>query len=115
MPRIYTCGRPNVRRQFDYNGSVQQGVEIDYPSGIVVVTSAFFHAILAHFNGQLVYGGFNHSKPTSGGLGEWIANNSQHLNSEPLTPRHGSHIAAILQHERYVTCGFVGNAVTIQF
>jgi hypothetical protein len=69
---------------------------------------------LTTFQGRRILGGFSETNPTPDGFGEWVRDNSNH-NSQPLTPRHASRIAAILVAERYAGSDRDGNAVIIKF
>ena len=111
MPTICTLVK---KRPFDYEGNVEQGVTLRFGSGDTRVSAALFRAILRRFHGE-VPGGFDFGAPTSGGLGEWVRDHSGDLNSGHLTPKHGSHIAAILVHERYIRFCIRDNAVWLQF
>ena len=114
MPRIWTLGGPNRRTQFEYSGSVATGATLHY-TGSPRVSSEFFRAILHHFNGRTVPGGFSMTDPTPGGLGEWVQAHSAELNGCSLSPRHASFIAAILVSERLITSHLEGNAVILRF
>jgi hypothetical protein len=99
MPTIKTLvkGTP-----FSYEGSVAKGVTINY-SGQPRITAAFFAFMLNQLQGKTLKTGFSADNPPRGGFGEWLKQNSQRLKTRKLTPRHGSHIAAILEHEGYVS------------
>ncbi|MDO8283339.1 MAG: hypothetical protein Q7U10_12085 [Thermodesulfovibrionia bacterium] len=114
MPQATTLGAPGQAATFSYKGNVLEGVLIEYEYANVSIDYEFFQLILSVFRGQQVYGGFSETNPTQGGLGEWIRDNS-YLNSQPLTPRHVSRIAAILVAEKYATSEREGNAVLIKF
>jgi hypothetical protein len=115
MPTIDTLGIPSKRTTFSYSGSVKQGVVLEY-SGKSSVTKEFFKAILNQFKGETIPGGFSMINPIPGGLGVWIKNNSHALNSVKLTPRHASHIAAILWNEKYLHSTWTeGNKVMLKF
>ena len=105
MPTIYTLAK---HIPFDYDGSVERGVTLRFPAGDTRVSAALFRALLRHFHGE-VEGGFNFIAPPPGGLGEWVQDNSA------LTPKHASHIAAILAHEGYIGYYMRGKAVWLQF
>lgn len=51
--------------------------------------------------------------PPRGGFGEWVKNQSKTLNNTPLTPRHGSHIAAVLEHMGYLDSRIEGGSAVI--
>jgi hypothetical protein len=102
------------RKEFHYSGSIQIGVVL-HQSSHPRIDHAFFAAALSHFAGQTVKGGFKQDDPPSGGFGEWVQNQSERLNSNKLTPRHGSFMAAILCDESGVKSSLDGNAVILQF
>jgi hypothetical protein len=114
MPTIWTLGSPAVRTQFSYEGNVEEGVMIHF-SGNPRVSADFFKAIIHEFQGRKIPGGFGMTKPTPGGLGEWVSENSANLNVIKLSPRHASFIAAILEHEGLIESSLKGNAVILQF
>jgi hypothetical protein len=114
MPSIYTLGGSNRRTEFSYTGDVQNGVTINF-TGNPRISPNFFQSILEHFNGLSIRGGFSMTDPTDGGFGQWVENNSVQLNPIKLTPRHASFIAAILEHEGYITSSLDGNAVILHF
>lgn len=114
MPTIRTLGAPRIRKQFTYSGSVSTGVTLQFKRK-AYVSSEFFKAIVKHFAGKTLPGGFNMTDPTPGGFGQWEQENSQELNSVRLTPRHASFIAAILAHEDLITSSLRGNAVYLHF
>jgi hypothetical protein len=114
MPIIWTLGHPSRRKQFEYSGDVNNGVILHF-SGNPPISSEFFQAILNEFRGRTIKGGYSMTDPISGGLGEWIQNNSTRLNPVSLTPRHGSFISAILVHEGLITSNLVRNRVYLNF
>lgn len=114
MPTIWTLGPVAKRTQFEYTGSVHEGVRIRF-SGNPPISAAFFQAILGQPKGKTVRGGFSATNPTKKGLGEWVRDNSGELNGRKLTPRHASFIAAILVHEGFATSCLDGNAVVLHF
>lgn len=107
----WTLGHKSKRTQFEYEGSVTEGVTILF-SGNPSISSNLFKDILTQFKGKTVRGGFSMTSPTKGGLGEWVQNNSQKYGRK-LTPRHASFIAAILVHEKYISTSLDGNAVVL--
>jgi hypothetical protein len=111
---IKTLGAGKKSKLFAYSGSVQEGVVVRYLAGEAQVSAALFCAILSQFHGD-VPGGFSETNPTPGGLGEWVRDHSEAINRNPLTPRHASHIAAILVHEGCVSYSLDGNAVWLHF
>ena len=114
MKTIFTLGSGSKKSEFSYSGSVNDGVVLNY-TGNPTITVNFFSAILNHFKGKTIPGGFSMTDPTPGGFGEWIQVNSTTKNRVSLTPRHASHIAAILVHEGYIKSSLKGNAVYLHF
>jgi len=114
MPQATTLGSPGKAVTFSYTGSVLDGVVIEYDYANVSVDRDFLRRILATFRGRKILGGFSETDPTPDGFGEWVRDNSNQ-NSEPLTPRHASRIAAILVAERYAEPDRDGNAVILKF
>jgi hypothetical protein len=115
MPTIFTCGGPSIRTEFTYEGDLENGVTINFASGMITVDSTFLQAIIENFRGKKVKGGFSATNPTPGGLGKWIEDNSGELNTTKLTPRHGSFVAAILQDLGYLDSSLDRNAVILKF
>jgi hypothetical protein len=115
MPRTRTCGSPARATEFDYDGSVAQGITLRFDAGDVQVTPQFLNAIRANFAGQRIAGGFKMDDPRPNGFGEWVRDNSPALNGRQLTPRHASFIAAVLRDAGWLQCQLVGNAVYLQF
>lgn len=99
MPTIPTLVR---RRPFSYEGSVEEGITIIY-AGKPRITAEFFAFMLIQLRSKTLKTGFTKDNPTPGGFGEWLQQNTGKLGTNKLTPRHGSHVAAILVHEGYVT------------
>jgi len=114
MLTIFTLGSTHRRRRFTYSGSVSTGVKLHF-TGAPYISPDFFKAMLIHFAGRTVAGGFNMTDPTPGGFGQWVEENSKRLNGTSLTPRHASFIAAILAHENQITSSLKGNAIYLQF
>ena len=105
MPKIYTLSGQTV---FEYTLDDKGGFYIEY-SGRPYVSKEFISKIEREFKNKTVPGGFSMSNPIPGGFGEWIQNNSS------LTPRHGSHIAAVLK-EIGIIKGFFGKKpIMLQF
>ena len=115
MPTIWTCGDPAKRTQFTYEGDFDNGVLIRFASGDTRITHGLLKAATDFFKGREVKGGFSMTNPTPGGFGQWVQTNSKALNSIPLTPRHGSFIAAILRELGYIESRLDGNAVILKF
>ena len=114
MPRIWTLGAPNKKTQFDYSGSVDTGATLLF-NAKPRVSPEFFKAILGHFNGKTVPGGFSMTDPTPGGFSQWVEANSKELNDVSLSPRHASFIAAILVCEGFITSSLKGNSAFLHF
>jgi hypothetical protein len=114
MPTIWTLGNANIRTQFTYSGSVTTGVTLLF-TGKPYIAPEFFNAILTQFKASTVTGGFSMTKPTPGGLGQWVEKNSKRINGIRLSPRHASFIAAILVHEELITSNLKRNAVCLNF
>ena len=114
MPECRTLGTPAKAVTFIYHGSVNDGIEIEYEGASVSVSAEFFQNILNHFAGMRVAGGFKVNAPTPNGFGEWVRDNS-HLNTQSLTPKHASRIAAILVFEEYIVSELEGIAVYLNF
>jgi len=114
MPECQTLGSAGKAVNFTYTGCVNQGVEIKYKNSTVNVSNEFFANILNHFRGVRVAGGFKVDDPTPNGFGEWVRDNSNQ-NSQALTPKHASRIAAILVCERFATRELDGNTVYLNF
>jgi hypothetical protein len=103
VPTISTCGRGIL---FTYEGDLENGIVIEFSTGpSIKISSRFLKEAIAHFKGKEVKGGFLVDNPPHGGFGEWVKNNSRQFNNnKPLTPAHGSRIAAILEHMGYLRC-----------
>ena len=115
MPIIFTCGSPSKRTEFMYDGDINRGVTIKFASGNTEISHTLLNAVIDHFRGREVRGGFSMTNPTPGGFGQWIMNKSKSLNEIPLSPRHGSFLAAILRDLGYLDCHLDGNAVILKF
>ena len=114
MPIIFTLGSTNKKTQFTYSGSISTGIKLHF-TGEPYISPDFFKALLVHFAGQTVAGGFSMTDPTPGGFGQWVAENSKKLNGTTLTPRHASFIAAVLAHENQITSSLKGTAIYLHF
>lgn len=114
MPTISTLGRAHQATTFSYTGSVANGVVIAFQTANAAVSATFFAAIRQNFAGAIVAGGFSMTDPHPNGFGFWVQQNSA-LNSQMLTPRHASFIAAIMKNEGWLTSSFDGNAVILHF
>ena len=110
MPRIETCGHESMRTAFVYRGNVRDGIVLEFESGDVEVSAEVLSAVLSQFRGRTVRGGFSMTDPTSGGVGEFLAQQNSRL-----TSRHASFVCAVLQNENYAQCSLDGNAVVVTF
>jgi hypothetical protein len=106
MTTIFTLER---RKEFEYNGNTLSGVTLHFSSGNVRIPGKLFKDILEKFDGKTIPGGFCMTSPTRGGLGEWVKQNSS------LSPKHCSHIAAILVHEGLIRSRLQGKSVFLDF
>ena len=112
--KLHTLGPSWRRTEFWYSGSIQSGVILQQ-SGNPPIDAQVFAEALKHFAGRTVYGGFKEDEPAAGGFGEWLQKESPRLNSRPLSPRHGSFVAAILCAKAGVQNSLDGNAVVLHF
>ena len=87
MPKIYTL---SGRKTFEYTLDGQGGFFIEY-KGRPHITRDMISKIERKFRLKTIPGGFSMTEPPPGGFGEWVRDNT------PYTPRHGSHIAAVLK------------------
>lgn len=83
---------------FWYSGNLDIGTTFEY-KGRPFVSSDCYQKILSHFKGQTVPLGASVTDPITGGLGEFVRDNCGHN----LTPRHASHIAAVLRDHGHLT------------
>ena len=111
--RIKTLGLGGHAKSFEYEGSVKEGTTILY-SGRPIISAEFYRDILKNFRGKTIHGGFNMTDPIPDGFGEWIKENSSKY-GQKLTPRHASHIAAILKAEGYLEHSYIGNLIVLFF
>lgn len=110
MPTIQTCGNKRIRTTFTYHGNAETGVTLEFESGHFLIPSGIIQKVIDHFRGQSVRGGFSMTKPTPGGVGEFLATLGNNL-----TPRHASFLCAVLQDLGLAKCTLEGNAVVVQF
>ena len=73
------------------------------------ITRELVQKIKAAFENKLVSGGFNMTDPIHGGFGQWVQENSQ------FTPRHASHIAAVLREMRVIKKAMGSRPIMLQF
>lgn len=110
MPTITTCGPTDRRTEFTYRGTIPNGITIEFQTGDFEINAQTLSAVIDHFRGQVVRGGFSMTDPTPGGVGEFLQQQGA-----GLTPRHGSFLCAVLEHEGYASCRLDGNAVVVEF
>jgi hypothetical protein len=105
LPTISTLsGQTKFKYTLDGNG----GFFIEY-TGRQHISKTFIQQIQKQFKGKTVPGGFNMTDPMPGGFGEWIQNNSY------WTPRHGSHIAAVLRDLGIIKASFGKKPIMLKF
>jgi len=105
MPKVSTLSGKTV---FEYTPDNRGGFYIEY-SGRPYISKNFIEKIKSEFKNKTVPGGFSMTNPIPGGFGEWIQNNSS------LTPRHGSHIAAVLKEMGIIKGSFGKKPIVLQF
>jgi len=105
MPTISTL---SGETQFEYTPDGEGGFFLEY-TGRPHITIEFIQKIQVKFQNASVPGGFNMTNPIPGGFGEWIWDNSQ------FTPRHGSHIAAVLKEIGIIKGSFGKKPIILQF
>jgi hypothetical protein len=105
MPIISTLSGQTV---FEYTPDGRGGFFIEY-TGRPHISIEFIQKIQSEFKNKTVPGGFSMTNPIPGGFGEWIQNNS------PLTPRHGSHIAAVLKEFGIIKDSFGKKPIMLKF
>lgn len=105
MPIISSLsGRASFEYTLDGNG----GFYLEYTHR-PHISKELIQKIQQKFKNKTVLGGFHMTNPTSGGFGEWIQENSQ------FTPRHASHIAAVLKKTGVIKKSFGVSPITLQF
>lgn len=105
MPRISTLSGQN---NFGYTPDGEGGFFIEY-TGRPHIRKELIEKIQSEFKYRTVPGGFSMTDPIPGGFGEWIKNNSQ------FSPRHGSHIAAVLKETGVIKESFGKKPIMLQF
>lgn len=110
MPTIQTCGHRSRRKTFTFQGNTTDGITINFDSGNFYISPETITKVVNHFRGKTVFGGFSMTKPTLGGVGQFLKSLGN-----GLTPRHASFLCAILQHEGKASCDLDGNAVIVTF
>lgn len=110
MPTIETCGSEARRTEFTYRGSAREGITLEFESGDFEIDAQTIAAVINHFRGQTVRGGFSMTSPPLGSVGALLQQQGR-----GLTPRYASFLCAALQHEGLVNCVLDGNAVVVTF
>jgi hypothetical protein len=105
MPIISTL---SGRSKFEYTPDGFGGFFIEY-KGRPHITKEFIQKIRTTFKNKSVLGGFNMTDPSPNGFGEWVQNNSS------FTPRHASHIAAVLKEFGVIKDSIGKSPITLQF
>ena len=103
MPTIQTL---SGRKSFSYTGNSTEGFYLEYADR-PFVSPQVISSITSYFRGATVIAGFNVSNPK--GFGKWLNENTS------FTPRHGSHIAAVLAHEGLLVSSSEGNRIVLYF
>jgi len=105
MPTITTLsGQTNFKYTLDGNG----GFFIEY-TGRPHISKALIQQIKSQFKGRTIPAGFSMTNPILGGFGEWIQENTS------LSPRHGSHIAAVLKEFGIIKDTFGKKPIMLKF
>jgi hypothetical protein len=105
LPIISTLsGQTKFKYTLDGNG----GFFIEY-TGRPHIEKEFIDKIRNKFKNKTVPGGFCMTNPIRGGFGEWIQDNSS------LSPRHGSHIAAVLRDLGIINNSYGKKPIMLQF
>lgn len=105
MPKIETL---SGRSTFTYTKDGRGEFFIEY-TGRPHITAALINKIQSEFRGKTIPAGFSMTDPTPGGFGEWLAENTA------LTPRHGSHIAAVLKEMGVIAESYGKRSITLKF
>lgn len=105
MPKIHTL---SGRTTFEYTPDNQGGFFIEY-TGRPHITKELISRIGKEFRGKTVPGGFSMTDPMPGGFSEWIGENTS------LTPRHGSHIAAVLREMGVIKEAYGKKPIMLKF
>jgi len=105
MPVISTLSGSS---EFEYTPDGLGGFFIEY-TGRPHITKELIQKIQIAFENKSVPGGFSMTDPIPHGFGEWIQKNSS------FTPRHGSHIAAVLKEMGVIKGSIVKKSIMLQF
>ena len=110
MPRTHTAGG---QRLFDYEGTIETGVNIIFATLRVHLPRELFTAVLEQFRGQVVVGGFSMDDPPEGGIGHFIREWGNNILGRSISPRYGSHLVAILRDRGLVQVDRGRNKMTM--
>ena len=105
MPYIQTLSGKTF---FEYTLDGEGGFYLEY-TGRPHISSELIQKIKDTFKNKTVPGGFSMTDPIPGGFGEWLQKNS------PFTPRHGSHIVAVLKELGIIKDSFGKKPIILQF
>lgn len=105
MPTISTL---SGLTKFKYTLDGKGGFFIEY-TGRPHITKELIDKIKNQFNHKTVPAGVSMTEPIPDGFGEWIRDNS------PFTPRHGSHIAAVLKDIGVIKDSFGEKPIMLKF
>ena len=93
---------------FQYTVDNAGGFYIEY-TGRPHITKQMIARIETVFRGKTIPGGFSMTEPIPGGFGEWIRDHT------PYTPRHGSHIAAVLKEMGVIKESYGSKPIMLRF
>ena len=105
MPKINTLSGRSV---FNYTMDDVGGFFIEY-SGRPHITKQIINKIVTTFKGKTIPGGFSMTDPIPDGFREWVRDNT------PYTPRHGSHIAAVLKEMGIIKESYGKRPIMLRF
>lgn len=105
MPIIQTL---SGSAEFEYTPDDVGGFFIEYTHR-PHITRELIQKMQAAFENRLVPGGFSMTDPTLGGFGDWVQENT------PFTPRHASHIAAVLKEMGIIKESIGKKPIMLQF
>jgi hypothetical protein len=105
MPSILTLSGTS---RFEYTPDGHGGFFLEYTKR-PHIKRELIQKIKVDFENKLVPGGFNMTNPTPRGFGEWIKQNSH------FTPRHASHIAAVLREMGLIKRATNNRPIMLQF
>jgi len=89
------------RSEFEYEGSIAEGVRLYYGTRQMTdISKTQWQALLHHFQGRTVKCGTKQSNPPEGSVGAWLQKNVQDRTL-------GSYVCPLLIHEGYAKKGSV--------